>query len=75
MTRADALAREFIYTYLKLISGGSNMAKSLCKWKKKDIEKNVHELIQIVDKPRYLCKDCARVAHDKGFLCKPINLH
>ncbi|WP_448247902.1 hypothetical protein [Thalassotalea agariperforans] len=51
------------------------MAKSLCKWKKKDIEKHVHELMQIVEKPRYFCKECARAAHNKGFLCKPTNLN
>jgi len=50
------------------------MPKSLCKWKKKDIEKDIHELIHIVDKPRFICKDCARAAHDKGFLCKAIKL-
>lgn len=50
------------------------MAKSLCKWKKKEIEKHVHELIHIVEKPRYFCKECARAAHNKGFLCKPITL-
>ena len=46
------------------------MAKSLCKWKKKDIEKDLHELAHIVDKPRFICKECARAAHAKGFLCK-----
>jgi hypothetical protein len=46
------------------------MARSLCKWKKKEIEKDIHELAHIVDKPRFICKDCARSAHDKGFLCK-----
>jgi len=50
------------------------MAKSLCKWKKKDIEKNIHELIHLVEKPRFICKDCARCAHDKGFVCKPIKM-
>lgn len=50
------------------------MAKSLCKWKKKTIERNMRELIHLVDKPRFLCKDCARVAHDKEFLCNPIKL-
>lgn len=51
------------------------MAKSLCKWKKKDIEKNLSELTHIVNKPRFVCKDCARSAHDKGHLCKAIKLH
>jgi hypothetical protein len=50
------------------------MAKALCKWKKKDIEKCLNELAHIVDKPRFICKDCARSAHDKGFLCKAIKL-
>lgn len=56
------------------LSEVSFMPKSLCKWKKKDIEKDIHELIHIVDKPRFICKDCARAAHDKGFLCKAIKL-
>ena len=50
------------------------MAKNLCKWKKKDIEKNMHELAHVVNKPRYICKSCARSAHDKEFLCKPAKL-
>ena len=50
------------------------MARSLCKWKKKEIEKGVHELAHIIDKPRFICKDCARAANDKGYLCKPIKL-
>lgn len=50
------------------------MVKSLCKWKKKEIEAKVNELTHIVDKPKFICKDCARCAHDKGYLCKPIKL-
>jgi len=50
------------------------MPKSLCKWKKKDIDRNFNELKHIVDKPRYACRDCARAAHDKGFLCEPKKL-
>ncbi len=51
------------------------MAKALCKWKKKDIENNIHELTHIVSKPRFICKDCARAAHNKSYLCKPIKLN
>ena len=58
---------------MRFISG-SFMAKALCKWKKKDFENRLHELAHIVDKPRFICKDCARSAHDKGFLCKAIKL-
>lgn len=50
------------------------MAKALCKWKKKEIEQGLHELARLVDKPRYICKDCARCAHDKAFLCKGVKL-
>ncbi|WP_165786995.1 hypothetical protein [Pseudohalioglobus lutimaris] len=50
------------------------MAKSLCKWKKKEIEKGVDELADIVHRPRFVCKDCARAAHDKGHLCKAMKL-
>lgn len=47
------------------------MPKALCKWKKKDIEYNIHDLMRIVTKPKFICTDCARSAHDKGYLCKP----
>ncbi|WNC70767.1 hypothetical protein RGQ13_11560 [Thalassotalea psychrophila] len=50
------------------------MVKSLCKWKKKEVENHLHELWHIVDKPRHICKDCARASHTKGYLCKPIKL-
>lgn len=50
------------------------MSKCLCKWKKKNIDKYLHELAHIVDKPPFVCKDCARASHDNGFLCKPIKL-
>lgn len=50
------------------------MARSLCKYKKKEIEKSLHELAHIVDKPRFICGDCARSAHDKGHVCKPVKL-
>ncbi|MFT7009491.1 MAG: hypothetical protein ACJAXJ_004040 [Colwellia sp.] len=50
------------------------MAKTLCKWKKKEIEQNIHELTKIVSKPRFICKDCVRAACDKSYLCKPLKL-
>jgi hypothetical protein len=50
------------------------MAKTLCKWKKKDIEKSVDELARMVDEARFICKDCARSANDKAHLCKGIKL-
>lgn len=66
----------FIILHLENVyEWGSFMAKTLCKWKKKEIEQKTHEIIHIVDKPRYFCIECARAAHDKGFLCKAIKLH
>ena len=50
------------------------MVKTLCKWKKKDIEKHVNELLKVIDKPKYYCKDCARAANNKSMLCKPVTL-
>lgn len=50
------------------------MAKSLCKWKKKDIDKDLHSLMRIVEKPKFICKDCLRAAQDKNFLCKPTKI-
>ncbi|WP_371379004.1 hypothetical protein [Thalassotalea aquiviva] len=50
------------------------MAKSLCKWKKKDIEKKLEQLAQIIESPQYICADCARSAHSKGYLCKAVKM-
>lgn len=50
------------------------MAKSLCKWKKKDIEKHFDELIPLVFPPSYICKECARCGHNKNILCKAAKL-
>ena len=41
---------------------------------KKEVENHLHELWHIVDKPRHICKDCARSSHTKGYLCKPLKL-
>lgn len=50
------------------------MAKELCKWKKKEIEKNLRDITRIVETSRFVCKDCARSACEKNYLCKPIKL-
>lgn len=50
------------------------MAKTLCKWKKKDIEKNPNELFKLIERPKYYCKECARSANNKNVLCKPTTL-
>jgi hypothetical protein len=44
--------------------------EKMCEWEKKDIAENLADLIAIVRKPRYVCKDCGRVAASKKLLCK-----
>ncbi len=47
------------------------MAKTLCDWSKKDLEKHADQLAEIVNPPRYYCRKCARVANHAKHLCKP----
>jgi len=50
------------------------MAKTLCDWSKKDIEKEFDALCAIVHDPRYICRKCTRAAHISKHLCKPRKL-
>jgi len=50
------------------------MAKTLCDWSKKEIERDFEKLCTIVANPRYLCRKCARSAGSSKHLCKPRNL-
>jgi len=50
------------------------VAKTLCDWKKKEIERNRDLLTELVSQPRYLCKKCARAAAVSKVLCKPSSL-
>ncbi len=55
--------------------GEKKLAKeSICKWSKKDIEKNLGALIKLVEKPRFVCGNCGRTANGKKNLCKPIQM-
>lgn len=45
---------------------------SLCDWSRSDILENLTELIDLVGRPNYVCRKCARVANEKVNLCKPI---
>lgn len=47
------------------------MGKTLCDWSKRDIESRFEELCAITAHPRFLCRKCARSAHDERHLCKP----
>lgn len=49
-------------------------AKKLCKWKKAAIDEKMDKLQDIVSQPRYVCRNCARAASDRKYLCKPEKL-
>ncbi|WP_407331846.1 hypothetical protein [Enterovibrio sp. 27052020O] len=53
---------------------GIGLAKTLCDWKSKEIEKDLAALAKLVKAPEYVCRKCARVANTKKVLCKPIDL-
>ncbi|HJO92091.1 MAG TPA: hypothetical protein QF753_01715 [Victivallales bacterium] len=48
--------------------------KNLCKLNSDYIKENIDELKELVKKPRYICKKCARASKDKNLLCKPLKL-
>lgn len=45
--------------------------KHLCDWQKKEIREAIEELRK---NPQFICKECARVAGKKKWLCKPVPL-
>lgn len=47
------------------------MARTLCDWSKRDIEKKADKLYEIVRDPKFICRKCARVANQYEVLCKP----
>ena len=50
------------------------MAKTLCEWSKKDIEKKWEKLAELVRAPKFACTKCARSANTGKVLCKPKRL-
>jgi hypothetical protein len=48
--------------------------KVLCNWDKKRIEKKLPRLVEMIDNPEFVCRDCARAANGKEYLCKPVRL-
>ena len=50
------------------------MAKTLCDWSKRALEKRADKLLGLVRDPRYYCRRCARVANTPKVLCKPRKL-
>ena len=51
-----------------------NNLKSICKYKKGDVEKNMDLIISLVESPKYICKKCARVSNNKKYLCHSLNM-
>lgn len=49
------------------------MSKSLCKLHDV-LTKDIEAYVVLVDRPRYACTDCGRVANDKKNLCEPKRL-
>lgn len=50
------------------------MAKTLCDWSKRDLEKHADKLLKLVRDPAFYCRKCARVANTSKVLCKPRKL-
>jgi len=49
------------------------MTKHMCKLGE-SVKKNIDTIARLVDRPRFVCTDCGRVAHDKDRLCEPKRL-
>ncbi|MGR5065893.1 hypothetical protein [Photobacterium sp. DNB22_13_2] len=47
------------------------MAKSLCKYRRVEIAAQFSTISRMVSTANYMCSSCARVASEKGYLCKP----
>jgi hypothetical protein len=46
----------------------------LCGWKKDSFLKDFDRFRRIVERSRYACKKCGRVAAEESWLCKPVRL-
>jgi len=46
--------------------------KSFCDLSKDEIAEKLDEIISLVNKPKYICRKCARAANEKTHLCKPV---
>jgi hypothetical protein len=46
------------------------MAKTICDWSKKDLEKHPEKLWELTREPTFYCRKCGRVANSRKVLCK-----
>jgi len=49
------------------------MAKTLCKIKKL-LKEDPSSYVGFVQKPKFVCRSCGRVANQKGLVCKPLKI-
>lgn len=47
---------------------------TLCKLKKHELKERLPELAELLPAASHICKKCARIAHDKEWLCKPLRI-
>ncbi|MCX7869227.1 MAG: hypothetical protein N2322_04675, partial [Terrimicrobiaceae bacterium] len=50
------------------------MAKTLCEWKPREIEKKREKLAVLISRPAFYCRKCARAASKAKVLCRPRKL-
>lgn len=48
--------------------------KTLCDLNKKEIEKRLPEVAELVSGAKYMCRKCARSASKKNLLCSPVKI-
>ncbi len=49
----------------------NNIVTKMCHLKKSTLKDHFEEIVNLVAKPKYICKKCFRVSNDKDLLCKP----
>jgi hypothetical protein len=50
------------------------MARSLCKWRRDDVVRELGLISALVSEPKFVCQRCARAANDQSNLCHPTPL-
>lgn len=53
---------------------GKDSKKKMCKWKKKDLKKELAAFSDAVRDSKFACSGCLRVAHSAKKLCHPVAL-
>jgi len=49
----------------------NNLVTKMCHLKRSTLKDHFEEVVNLVEKPKYICKKCFRVSNDKDLLCKP----